>query len=1082
MAGSDKLGSTGFILLGLGLWAAACDAGGSYRIEVVFPDDAARQRAAQLRVGAIEPGPEAACAALLTVEAAPGDAGYTIEDDVRFPAAEPEQTRPLVGIGPGRRLFFAEARDADGELFLRACRALDAGGGGPDRVVLELEPVDVCQPSNGGVETCDGVDNDCDGQTDDGEPHFLCPEVPSATASACENGRCEYTCDEGWVDANGERSDGCECRPSRGGHEWCDGLDNDCDGQVDGPECTACASDADCDAPAWCLTGVCEAGVCQVETLPDGSDCDDGSVCTVGETCQSGMCLGEPVDCDDGDPCTDDGCDPDSGCTYAFNTADCDDGDPCTTADACDGNGACRGQPVVCDDPPPDTCLDADTARVHAPIGNCNPADGSCIYGHEDRDCAFGCSNGACRSSQCQGQPAGTACDDENACTVDDACDDDGVCRGAARVCDDENPCTDDGCEPDSGCTHTPNQAPCDDGDACTVGDVCQGGTCQGVAEDCDDGLDCTADECDPADSSCQNPIQPGWCAIDGACWPEGVHQVGEPCWVCDSASTQTAWTVDEGADCGNGLFCDGAEICDASGACISPGPPCTERCLGVCDEDLQACRPDPAGTACDDGIGCTLDDVCDGEGHCAGSPDDAFCADGLLCAPACAAAADGCTAPPDEVVLECPAEVPVGQPAQCTVYTPGAPIDAGCLGCRAFLVPKRIHRADFSADGNPDACDLDGWQFDDGPCGVPFGAPQCPMDPGGTACENEFDCPPSMGPLAGQPALEFEPMGWNSERRLVQRFELQPFVDVELCYSLAAVDPSSESVLQVQLDTGIVDHNHLLGCYYDLPLMEQIATRRCHRGLVDLLPDPMPRVAFWIAPDGATGALSLDDIELTGWWPECPPGVADVPLEDFSGCPGQLPDGYNGWSIQGEARCDNRLCDPELLLVRQGDTVVLERRIDTSGLAAPLKLCWMQGGKQMTQGVIAVEIDAGDGWRPVEEAAVAGDFDDWCGHHCTELTAADPAAADNSDLGIRLTLQSLDEELYFDDLVLDGADRCDAVELGLVELAGPHAVGDTEAVLDVGLLDGRAFDLELRCNWDQRAERQDDFRLRFVP
>lgn len=44
--------------------------------------------------------------------------------------------------------------------------------------------------------------------------------------------------------------------------------------------------------------------------------------------------------------------------------------------------------------------------------------------------------------------------------------------------CDDGNPCTDDKCDPVVGCKNTPNSAACDDGDGCTVGDVCLGGKC----------------------------------------------------------------------------------------------------------------------------------------------------------------------------------------------------------------------------------------------------------------------------------------------------------------------------------------------------------------------------------------------------------------------------------------------------------------------------------------------------------------------------------------------------------------------------------------------------------------------------
>ncbi len=40
-------------------------------------------------------------------------------------------------------------------------------------------------------------------------------------------------CVPGRVDANGELEDGCECAPSEDETEFCDGLDNDCDGMID---------------------------------------------------------------------------------------------------------------------------------------------------------------------------------------------------------------------------------------------------------------------------------------------------------------------------------------------------------------------------------------------------------------------------------------------------------------------------------------------------------------------------------------------------------------------------------------------------------------------------------------------------------------------------------------------------------------------------------------------------------------------------------------------------------------------------------------------------------------------------------
>ena len=99
---------------------------------------------------------------------------------------------------------------------------------------------------------------------------------------------------------------------------------------------------------------------------------------------------------------------------------------------------------------------------------------------------------------------SGNPCDDGNACTTDDVCNQ-GVCVGTAFVCDDGNSCTDDACDPSGVCIFTPNNNACEDGDACTTGDVCVNGACVGGIDiSCDDNIPCTIDVCDPV-QGCMN-------------------------------------------------------------------------------------------------------------------------------------------------------------------------------------------------------------------------------------------------------------------------------------------------------------------------------------------------------------------------------------------------------------------------------------------------------------------------------------------------------------------------------------------------------------------------------------------------
>ncbi len=120
-----------------------------------------------------------------------------------------------------------------------------------------------------------------------------------------------------------------------------------------------------------------------------------------------------------------------------------------------------------------------------------------------------GTAPGDCCAADCALEPAGSGCDDGDACTSGDVCGA-GTCQpGPPLLCDDAEACTTDACDAASGCTFLANTDPCDDGDACTSGDVCGAGTCQpGPPLLCDDAEACTEDVCEPALGCVHEPIE----------------------------------------------------------------------------------------------------------------------------------------------------------------------------------------------------------------------------------------------------------------------------------------------------------------------------------------------------------------------------------------------------------------------------------------------------------------------------------------------------------------------------------------------------------------------------------------------
>ncbi|MDX2166159.1 MAG: hypothetical protein SF182_03825 [Deltaproteobacteria bacterium] len=171
--------------------------------------------------------------------------------------------------------------------------------------------------------------------------------------------------------------------------------------------CRACDTNADCNDNNTCTSDTCAVDGLTCLYAPVVGSCNDGNACTTGDTCVGTLCVGgAPPNCDDGKVCTADSCAPASGCTHTNVVGACNDGNLCTTGDSCSG-GNCVGTPLNCSDGNPCT-NDVCTLGVCSNPNNTLPcSDGTA------------CTNGdVCSGGSCVPGPT-LDCDDHNACTID---------------------------------------------------------------------------------------------------------------------------------------------------------------------------------------------------------------------------------------------------------------------------------------------------------------------------------------------------------------------------------------------------------------------------------------------------------------------------------------------------------------------------------------------------------------------------------------------------------------------------------------------------------------------------------------